>query len=50
VPRAVVTEVETGAEIFLDQLWTDRKVVVVFLRQLGCRFCLKQVRDAFAFD
>ncbi|GMI43256.1 hypothetical protein TeGR_g3801 [Tetraparma gracilis] len=45
VPRAVVTEVSTGAEIFLDQLWTDRKVVVVFLRQLGCRFCLKQVAE-----
>lgn len=34
--------VSDGVQIPLDSLWQDRRVVLIFLRHLGCRFCLEQ--------
>eukprot|EP00618_Florenciella_parvula_P001960 CAMPEP_0119502758 /NCGR_PEP_ID=MMETSP1344-20130328/24128_1 /TAXON_ID=236787 /ORGANISM="Florenciella parvula, Strain CCMP2471" /LENGTH=312 /DNA_ID=CAMNT_0007538991 /DNA_START=24 /DNA_END=959 /DNA_ORIENTATION=+ len=41
-PMVIMVKSVTGEEIALPELWKHRKVVMVFLRHLGCRFCLQQ--------
>ena len=38
-----VQSVDSGDYQVLPDLWTNRRVVVCFLRQFGCRFCKQQV-------
>eukprot|EP00756_Hemistasia_phaeocysticola_P041728 Hpha_TRINITY_DN16931_c1_g3::TRINITY_DN16931_c1_g3_i1::g.53439::m.53439 len=40
---------EKGVEHNLVDVWADRKVVVVFLRHLGCRFCKQLTAAAIKF-
>ena len=39
-----------GDKIPVSSIWKDRKVVLVFLRQLGCRFCRLQISALMDFQ
>jgi len=43
LPTSLVKSASTGESIALTTLWQSRKVVIVFLRQLACRFCQQQI-------
>ena len=38
-PSAVNVTAVDGSPVPISSLWKDRKIVLIFLRQLGCRFC-----------
>mmetsp|Transcript_21559 Transcript_21559/g.44974 ORF Transcript_21559/g.44974 Transcript_21559/m.44974 type:complete len:607 (-) Transcript_21559:19-1839(-) len=42
--KAIVKSVD-GDEIEIQTLWNERKILLIFLRQLGCRWCRFQVSE-----
>eukprot|EP00518_Triparma_eleuthera_P018090 CAMPEP_0197545810 /NCGR_PEP_ID=MMETSP1320-20131121/701_1 /TAXON_ID=91990 /ORGANISM="Bolidomonas sp., Strain RCC2347" /LENGTH=606 /DNA_ID=CAMNT_0043105347 /DNA_START=13 /DNA_END=1833 /DNA_ORIENTATION=+ len=49
-PEVVKITAADGTQIPISSLWKDRKVVLIFLRQLGCRFCRQQVSEIMDFS
>ncbi|GMH78925.1 hypothetical protein TrST_g6134 [Triparma strigata] len=45
MPSSPIVKDKYGTPTPINSLWQDRKIVIVFLRQLGCRFCRQQIDE-----
>ena len=45
LPNIFVQHVNSGKRTKLWEIWSDKKVVLCFLRQLGCRFCQQRLKQ-----